>query len=268
MESHEEVLNDGRCPHPSPRRPLPPAASSPATAPSAGMRPVPGRLPRKRRGRLVAAVTAVLTGAVMVAGAPPSSAVSAAVPAYQQQLGNDCEASSLRMALAARGVQASDQDVLEHIGVDLAHPQAGVSGPLSGDPFRAFVGDPDGSEAAGTGFGVYYPPIAQAAQSYGLSVAAAGQGISPAQLRSAVAAGHLAIVWVDYNWRDVAAGSYTAYDGRVVPYAGPSEHTVVVTAVSNGQYLVNDPARGQLQISEAAFEAGYASYGDMAVIVE
>jgi uncharacterized protein YvpB len=204
----------------------------------------------------------------MVVGAPPSSAVSAAVPAYQQQLGNDCEASSLRMVLAAHGVQASDQDVLGHIGVDLAHPQAGVSGPLSGDPFTAFVGDPNGSEAAGTGFGVYYPPIAQAAQSYGLSVAAAGQGTSPAQLRSAVAAGHLAIVWVDYNWRDVAAGSYTAYDGRVVPYAGPSEHAVVVTGFSNGQYLVNDPARGQLQVSEEAFEAGYASYGDMAVIVE
>ncbi|MFD8705277.1 C39 family peptidase [Kitasatospora sp. NPDC059648] len=268
MENHEEFLNGGRCPHPSPRRAVPPAAPAPATAPSAGMCPVPGRLPRKRHGRLVAALTAVLTSAVTVVGTSPSSAAPVAVPAYQQQLGNDCEAASLRMVLAARGVQVSDQDVLGRIGVDLAHPQAGVSGSLSGDPFRAFVGNPNGSEAAGTGFGVYYPPIARAAQSYGLSVAAAGQGISPAQLGSAVAAGHLAIVWVDYNWRDVAAGSYTAYDGRVVPYAGPSEHTVVVTAVSNGQYLVNDPARGQLQISAATFAAGYASYGDMAVIVE
>ncbi|MFI9363132.1 C39 family peptidase [Kitasatospora sp. NPDC053057] len=216
----------------------------------------------------MATVTALLTGAVMVIGTPPSGAATIAVPAYQQQLGNDCEATSLRMVLAARGVQVSDQDVLGHIGVDLAHPQAGVSGPLSGDPFRAFVGSPNGSEAGGTGFGVYYPPVARAAQTYGLSVAAAGQGISPAQLSSAVAAGHLAIVWVDYDWRDVAAGSYTAYDGRVVPYAGPSEHTVVVTGVSNGQYLVNDPSRGQLQISGAALAAGYASYGDMAVIIE
>lgn len=268
MESHEDVLNGGRCLHPGPRQPVPPAASSPESAPRAGRRSVPGRPAAKGHGRLAAAVTAVLTSAVMVAGTPLASAASAAVPVFGQQLGNDCEATSLRMVLAARGVQVSDQDVLGRIGVDLAHPQAGVSGPLSGDPFRAFVGDPGGSEAAGTGFGVYYPPIAQAAQSYGLSTAAAGQGISPAQLRSAVAAGHPAIVWVDYNWRDVAAGSYTAYDGRVVPYAGPSEHTVVVTAVSNGQYLVNDPARGQLQISEAAFDAGYASYGDMAVIVD
>ncbi len=268
MESHEDVLNGGRCLYPSPRRPGPPAASSPATAPSARTRPAPGRLPRRRRGRLVATLTAVLTGAVMVIGTLPSSAVTTAVPAYQQQLGNDCEAASLRMVLAARGVQVSDQDVLGHIGIDLAHPKAGVSGPLSGDPFQAFVGSPNGSEGAGTGFGVYYPPVARAAQSYGMSVAAAGQGISPAQLGSAVAAGHLAIVWVDYNWRDVAAGSYTAYDGRVVPYAGPSEHTVVVTAVSNGQYLINDPARGQLQISAAAFAAGYASYGDMAVIIQ
>lgn len=179
MESHEDVLNGGRCLHPGPRQPVPPAASSPESAPRAGRRSVPGRPAAKGHGRLAAAVTAVLTSAVMVAGTPLASAASAAVPVFGQQLGNDCEATSLRMVLAARGVQVSDQDVLGRIGVDLAHPQAGVSGPLSGDPFRAFVGDPGGSEAAGTGFGVYYPPIAQAAQSYGLSTAAAGQGISP-----------------------------------------------------------------------------------------
>ncbi|WP_280701347.1 C39 family peptidase [Kitasatospora sp. GP82] len=220
------------------------------------------------RGRLAAALAVVLAGAVTMIGAVPSGAVGTGVPMYQQQLGNDCEAASLRMVLAARGVLVGDQDVLARIGVDLTHYQAGDSGPLAGDPFRSFVGDPDGSEADGTGFGVYYPPVAQAAQSYGLSLEAAGQGISPAQLRTEVSAGHPAVVWVDYGWRYLAANSYTAYDGRQVTYAGPSEHSVVVSAVSDGQVLVDDPARGQSWISEAAFDAGYATYGEMAVIVQ
>ncbi|MEU8513901.1 C39 family peptidase [Kitasatospora sp. NPDC048722] len=222
------------------------------------------RLPRG--GRLTALAAALAAAATLVC-ATPSGAAATGVSFSSQQLANDCEAASLRMVLAARGVHVGDQDVLARIGVDRVHYQVGVSGPLSGDPYRAFVGDPDGSEAAGTGFGVYYPPVAQAARSYGLSVMQAGQGISPSQLRAQVAAGHPAIVWADYGWSYVTAGSYTAYDGRRVLYAGPSEHSVVVSAVRDGQLLVDDPNRGESWISEAAFDAGYATYQDMAVIV-
>ncbi|MFB7667137.1 C39 family peptidase [Kitasatospora sp. NPDC056138] len=273
-----------RHPEPGSHRPLPqaptpddaavpsstlpsPAVPSPARS-DQGARSVLARLLGSRRSRLATALAVVLASAVMTGGAARSDTASSDVPQYQQQLGNDCEAAALRMVLAARGVLVGDQDVLARIGTDLVHYQAGVSGPQAGDPFRAFVGDADGSEAAGTGFGVYYPPVAQAAQSYGLSLDAAGQGISPDRLRAEVSAGHPAVVWVDYNWRSLAASSYTAYDGRQVPYAGPSEHSVVVAAVGDGQVLVNDPARGQSWMSDATFDAGYATYGNMAVIVE
>ncbi|MFF2147613.1 C39 family peptidase [Kitasatospora sp. NPDC058190] len=229
--------------------------------------PTRRRFRRLPRGGRLTALAVALAGAVTLVCPTPAGAAATGVSLLSQQLGNDCEAASLRMVLAARGVQVGDQAVLAQIGVDQVHNQVGVSGPLSGDPYRAFVGDPNGSEAAGTGFGVYYPPVAQAARSYGLSVMQAGQGISPSQLRAQVAAGHPAIVWADYGWRDVAAGSYTAYDGRQVLYAGPSEHTVVVSAVGDGQLLIDDPNRGESWISEATFDAGYATYQDMAVIV-
>ncbi|MFD8752410.1 C39 family peptidase [Kitasatospora sp. NPDC059577] len=230
--------------------------------------PTHRRARRLPRGGRLTALAAALAGAATLLCATPSSAAATGVPFYSQQLANDCEAASLRMVLAARGVQVGDQAVLARIGVDRVHYQVGVSGPLSGDPYRAFVGDPNGSEAAGTGYGVYYPPVAQAARSYGLSVVQAGQGVSPSQVRAQVAAGHPAIVWVNYGWRDVAAGSYTAYDGRQVLYAGPAEHTVVVSAVRDGQLLIDDPNRGESWISEATFDAGYATYQDMAVIVQ
>ncbi|MFH8385936.1 C39 family peptidase [Kitasatospora sp. NPDC018058] len=218
-----------------------------------------------------------LVGAFLAAGANPAmgagpamgtaAAEAAGVPYYHQQLADDCEATALRMVLAARGVRADDQQILDRIGVDRVHDEFGHSGPLSGDPFEAFVGDPDGSETDGTGYGVYSPPVAKAARSFGLTVLADGQGISTSALKDHLAAGHPAIVWVDYLWRHLATTTYTAYDGRSIPYAGPAEHTVVVTGFGDGTVSVNDPARGRTTVSEKDFDNGYATYGHMAVVI-
>ncbi|WP_265560173.1 C39 family peptidase [Streptomyces hygroscopicus] len=199
--------------------------------------------------------------------AMPSTS-STEVPLYGMQLRNDCEAAALRMVLAARGIQIGDQAILDQIGVDRSHYQFGRSGALSGNPFRAFVGDPNGSEKAGSGFGVYSPPVAAAAQSLGLNVLEAGQGVSISQLQSQVAQGHPAIVWIDYLWRRAATTTYTAYDGARIPYAGPAEHTVVVTGISGNTVTVNDPARGRVSIPLSVFTAAYATYGNMAVVVQ
>ncbi|MFD8756468.1 C39 family peptidase [Kitasatospora sp. NPDC059577] len=221
------------------------------------------------------AATTALVGAILASGTGIGSGTAAAaepvtagsVPYYRQQLANDCEATALRMVLASRGVRTDDQDVLDHIGVDWDHPEFGHSGPRSGDPYEAFVGDPDGSEVDGTGFGVYAPPVAKAARAYGLTVDRSGSGISVETLRQSLAAGRPAVVWVDYLWRRLEPTTYTAYDGRDVLYAGPAEHAVVVTGFGNGTVSINDPARGRTTVSEDDFENGYATYGQMAVII-
>jgi uncharacterized protein YvpB len=210
---------------------------------------------------------ATLTAGSLTLGAAPASA-AATIPYYHQQLGNDCEAASLRMILGANGVHTDDQPILDRIGVDREHPEFGHSGPKSGDPYKAFVGDPDGSETDGTGFGVYSPPVAEAARSYGLTVRHEGSGISVQQLKDELAAGHPAIVWVDYLWRHLKSTTYTAYDGVEVLYAGPAEHTVVVTGFSDGTVSLHDPARGRTTVSEDDFTNGYATYGNMAVIID
>ncbi|MGW2371909.1 MULTISPECIES: C39 family peptidase [Kitasatospora] len=215
---------------------------------------------------------AVLTTATLAAGTGPARGApgtldDVSVPYYHQQLSDDCEAAALRMVLAARGVDADDQQILDRIGVDREHPEFGHSGPRSGDPYRAFVGDPNGSETGGTGFGVYHPPVAGAARSYGLTVLQDDEGVSVQELKDHLAAGHPAIVWVDYLWRHLATTTYTAYDGRSIPYAGPAEHTVVVTGFSGGNVSLNDPARGRTTVSEQDFADGYATYGQMAVVI-
>ncbi len=188
------------------------------------------------------------------------------VPFHRQLRALDCEAASLQMALAYRGRPVSQDAILGEIGVDGIHPRVGTSGGASGDPFISFVGDPNGSEVRGTGYGTYFPTIARVAGMNGLGVVAGGQGMAPSAVYAFIRSGHPVIAWINFNWRLVPRSYYTAYDGRLVIYAGPGEHTVVVSGVSAGSVLVNDPDRGRYWVSKSRFQRAFATYGDMAVV--
>jgi uncharacterized protein YvpB len=193
---------------------------------------------------------------------PPPTSIVLGVPWYHQQYSLSCEEASLRMALAYRGIGVSDQQVLNQIGIDWTHYWAGPGG---GDPFRSFVGDPNGSEIANTGYGTYWPTIQAAAGAFGGGVVQAGN-LPPSTVYSRVLQGHPTITWVTFDWGTPARHDYTAYDGASIPYAGPDEHAVVVVGVTPDSVLVNDPDRGRYWVSKNQFEPAYSVYGDMAVV--
>jgi uncharacterized protein YvpB len=182
---------------------------------------------------------------------------------FRQVYNLSCEESSLAMVAAFYGHSVTDQDVLNFIGVDMAHY---FTGPGGGDPFVNFVGDPNGSEVRNTGYGVYWPPIKSAAEHFGTVVGQAGQGIAPGAVYGAVAAGHPVIVWVTFDLAWHARADYQAYDGATVPYAGPEEHAMVVTGVSDTSVRLNDPDRGQYWVSRTRFETAYGVYDQMALV--
>ena len=227
------------------------------------------------RRRLRGAVVIAAAGSMLLGLTTSASAVTGkyrgdlplGVPMYRQQLANDCEATALRMALAFVGHQRSDRQLLSSIGVDMTHRQFGHSGRLSGDPYKAFVGDPNGSESKGTGYGVYYPRIAAAARANGAKVLVAQERYAPSRLYAMLAAGHPAVVWIDYLYRARKVGWYQAYDGRWIPYSGTAEHAVTLNGVTPNGVYVNDPARGASWVSKKTFEAGYSSYLDAAVVL-
>ena len=219
---------------------------------------------------LSAGAAALLLGLLPAADADAAALPTTRVmhlPRYRQQLANDCEAAALRTALAYRGHKRSDKQLLASIGVDLKHPRFGRSGKTSGDPYRAFVGSPNGSEVHGTGYGVFYPRIAAAAKAAGGKVLVAQEHYTPAKLYLQLRAGHPAVVWVDYLWRTRRITHYRAYDGRSVPYAGPAEHAVTLSGVTPHGVYVEDPARGHYWITKTRFQAGYSAYQDMAVVL-
>lgn len=230
------------------------AASAPAATPAAAATPAPAPTP---------APTPVPTPA-------PAPAVTErvnSIPYFAQTYTLSCEEASLRMALAAEGIQTTDAQILSLIGIDWSPATYGASGLRWGDPYTSFVGNPSGSEVALTGYGTYYPTIAKAAGQLGGTVLNSGEGISPADVYAAILAGHPVVAWVTFGWVVPQRSDYVAYDGRTIPYAGPVEHAVTVTGVDATHVYINNPDTSREVVSKGVFEAAYGTYNDMAVVL-
>jgi len=244
---------------------LPSDSASPTATPSATPPPTPAAAPVRAAPPPPGPPSAPAhpPAAPPPVAPPPPAPATVDVPWQHQVYNLSCEESSLSMVEAYFGRTVSDQDVLTFIGVDQAHYWTGAGG---GDPFVDFVGDPNGSEVRNTGYGVYWPPIQAAAAHFGAPLNGAGQGVAPATVYANVKAGGPVIVWVTFDLAVHARSDYVAYDGRAIPYAGPQEHAVVVTGISDSSVRLNDPDRGQYWISRSQFEAAYGVYGRMAVL--
>ncbi len=97
----------------------------------------------------------------------------------------------------------------------------------------------------------------------------AGRGGTPGDIYDQVALGHPAVIWTDATFSPVARRQWTAWDGRSVPYA-VGEHAVTVVGVDAVAATVTlaDVRLGvRRTFPMSRFEAFFASYGNMAVVV-
>ena len=201
------------------------------------------------------------------------------VGTQRMQMPLDCEATSLTIALASVGVHTTQQYVQAHFPTDTRAPIIGSDGLPSewGDPYTDFVGHVMGSEpgsnphwATYAGWGAYAPTVAGVARSMGVPVASQLTGWNPQALYAAVEAGHPVLVWTTVNYTSQTARTWTAWDGRVVPWT-EAGHVVVLMGV--------DPVAGRLEFSDpliggynsttmAQFASTFSIYGDMAIVIE
>jgi uncharacterized protein YvpB len=189
------------------------------------------------------------------------------VPSYRQAFELSCEAASLRMALVYEGIATTDDVILDIVGADPSRATF-VNGALRwGDPYVSFVGNVNASEIALTGYGMYYPTVVKAAKQLGGHVLAQGEGMVPDAVYKAVLAGHPVVAWVTYEWVTLQRQDYVAFDGRLIPYAGPGEHAVTVVGVDPTRVLVNNPWSGPEWVDKALFERVFMTYNQMAVVL-
>jgi len=228
-------------------------------------------LPFRRRpvAALVAAPLLALTSVVVSAVPAHAAGNRIAAPVLQQQRSLSCEAAALRIALAAKGIDVTEDWILNAIGADLRGPVLGGNGVVQwGDPYATFVGNVNGSEPGYTGYGVYGPPIAFAAGLAGAS-ATAMEGVDPQTLYQQVMNGNPVVVWVVNHLGTTSLKTWTAWDGRTVPYS-VGEHAMALLGVDYdaGTVVLGDPGNGtQGTVAMAKFESSFASFGRMAVVV-
>jgi uncharacterized protein YvpB len=195
------------------------------------------------------------------------------VPLYYQAHRLSCEAAALRMALAYEGISADELTLISFMGDDVRPARFDSRGRLVtwGDPMQAFVGNPDGRLASHTGYGVYYAPVARAAQRAGGTVVAEGSGlygsgIAASEVYNAILAGHPVVAWISNTYHAVPLATYVAYDKAAVPYT-LTEHAVTLIGVRPDAVLVNDPWFGQAWRPKAQFESAYRTFQQMAVVI-
>jgi uncharacterized protein YvpB len=225
-------------------------------------------------GDTIAVLTRQINAAYAYARAhpqPPPGAHQLNVPFLAQIYTLDCEAASLQMTLAYAGINVTQDQILNAIGIDWTVPRWEQGNLRWGDPYTSFVGNYKGREdehaGAKAGYGTYYPTIVKAAGAFGGTVVQSGEGIAPATIYEAALNGHPSVVWVALNWSPHPLRYYAANDGRTVMYGAPFEHAVTVAGVADGYVLINNPLTGQEWIDKHTFEASYAMYNDMAVVM-
>ncbi len=188
--------------------------------------------------------------------------VKLAVPAFLQQHALSCELSALRMALAFRGVNVSEETLLTQVGVDNTPHQ----GNIWGNPNQAFVGNVDGRQMV-NGYGVHWAPIARVAGTY--RGAKEFSGWSVKDLTEALAAGNPVVIWV-YSSGGWPTSWFTPSGENIL--ALRDEHAVTAVGfVGNAdnptQLVVNDPLYGQVYWPRPLFDRKWGLLGRSGVVV-
>lgn len=193
------------------------------------------------------------------------------VPFFRQERALSCEAAALRMALAYRGVQVSEQQLRNAIGTDPT-PREVVRGGMDvgllvwGNPDEAFVGDVDGIMGK-TGYGVHAGPIGRVAARY--RRAEVLRSASSQVLADAIAAGNPVIAWGHLN--DGRAMTWETPGGKRV-HAVNGEHTRVVVGYTGSTeeptgFHVLDPIYGAQYWPLAMFMKNWEKLGRSAVMI-
>jgi uncharacterized protein YvpB len=166
------------------------------------------------------------------------------------------------MALAAKGVKVSETDIMAKIPVNSEARQ----GNIWGDPYREYVGNISGRQNT-TGYGVYWEPIAQAAQVWRSAEAFTGWSIP--ELTREVAKGNAVVVWGVYA--NGYADSWTTTGGKnIMAWKGEHARTLIGfigSADNPSQLILNDPFAGQIIWTRAKFQADFAKFGNSGVVV-
>ncbi|MBI2626498.1 MAG: C39 family peptidase [Candidatus Nealsonbacteria bacterium] len=186
-------------------------------------------------------------------------------PLYWQESHLSCEAASLRMALAAKDIYVSEDDIMSKIGYDPTPRKNGVWG----DPNKAFVGDING-KICDTGYGVYWDPVAKAAQNWRNAEAFSGWSLK--DLIKEIQSGNPVIMWGTLPVETLHDCSWFTPEGKYIK-GWREDHVRLIVgflgdASSPSKIILNDPLAGKLYWSVDYFLTNWEAFGYSGVVIK
>ena len=201
------------------------------------------------------------------------------VPLFEQIYSLSCEAASLEMALAYKGVLKNQDDLIAEIpkALPFKKQQTNDGQFIWGDPSLGFVGDVRGwffnskGTIGATGWGADKEPVLAVAQKYRPNSTAL-TGASIESITREIDANNPVIVWTASldDMPHKTLDSYQTPAGKTISFI-PTHVNVIVgyktTATGAVVLLINDPEYGRLEINQTTFENVWNMYHhDMLVV--
>ncbi|MES2622845.1 MAG: C39 family peptidase [Patescibacteria group bacterium] len=169
------------------------------------------------------------------------------VPYYHQQYPNSCEAASLRMALAYKGILKNDIQIVTQFTYKPTIKD--YKNNIWTDPQKQYVGFVDIAGRPNGGYGVYGLPVLKAVQAFGRTGEyATGTAITAQFLTKELDAKNPVVIWGYTSFRE-APYTWKTTDGTIVK-AMQGEHARLVvgykgTAAKPVGFYVHDPFTGK-----------------------
>lgn len=185
------------------------------------------------------------------------------IPLDWQDYPLSCEAASLKMALSAKDVHVSEDEILEEIGYD---PSPHV-GDFWGNPQKAFVGDVNG-EICETGYGVYWQPLAEAANLWREAEAFSNWTLE--QTLQEIQKGNPVVFWGVLPKEKLTDCSWRSDGKRIKAFKETHVRTVIgfIGSVENpSKIIINDPLSGRLYWDTSDFLSNWSVFNNSGVVV-
>lgn len=187
------------------------------------------------------------------------------IPVDWQDYPLSCEAASLKMAMHSKGVNVSEDQIMEKIGYD-ATPHMGN---FWGDPDKGFVGSING-EICDTGYGVYWEPVAKAGNNWRNSEAFSNWTLE--QLTKELELGNPVVFWGILPGRELTDCSWwNAKTGKRVKAFKQTHVRVAVGFIGEpenpSKIIINDPLSGRLYWNTQDFLDNWGIFKNSGVVV-
>lgn len=175
-----------------------------------------------------------------------------------------CEAASLKMALAQKGIYVSEDEIMKKIGYDLTPRQDNIWG----DPYKTYVGNIDGKICL-TGYGVYWEPVAKAANNWRQAEAFSNWDLK--SLIKEIKLGNPVIVWGTLPVKTLHDCSWSTSEGKYIKAFQETHVRLAVGFVGEAEnpskIILNDPLAGRLYWSTPYFLTNWETFDYSGVVI-